>query len=81
MLCSQYRLVGQKEGGKITYHVEVRKRHDRGIPSEHSATVSGGGQGPLGMSLEQADTAHLHSSAKTQDFDVSGSSDEMTDRS
>ncbi|UNO39451.1 hypothetical protein [Streptomyces sp. MST-110588] len=76
----QYRLVGEKDGGEIKYHVEVRKRYDWGIPSEHRATVSGGA-GPLGMDLEQADIAHLHSSGMAQDFDVSGSSDEMTARS
>ncbi|MER6009411.1 hypothetical protein [Streptomyces bluensis] len=74
----QYRLVGEKEGGEITYRVEVRKRYDWGVPSEHRATVSGGGPGPMGMDLEQADIAHLHSSGMAQDFDVSGSSDEMT---
>ncbi|MFI2190313.1 hypothetical protein [Streptomyces sioyaensis] len=57
---------------------QVRKRYDWGIPSEHRATVSGGGPGPLGMSLEQADIAHLHSSGMARDFDVSGSSDELT---
>ncbi|WP_189296740.1 hypothetical protein [Streptomyces albospinus] len=72
---------GSKEGGKITYHIEVRMRDDWGIPSEHRATVSGGGPGPLGMSLEQADIAHLHSPQMARDFDVSGSSDEMTARS
>ncbi|MDT0458269.1 hypothetical protein RM550_21435 [Streptomyces sp. DSM 41527] len=74
----QYRLVGEKEGDEITYHVEVKKRYDWGIPSEHRATVSGGGPGPLGMNLEQADIAHLHSSGMARDFDVSGTSDEMT---
>ncbi|NBE56189.1 hypothetical protein [Streptomyces boluensis] len=74
----QYRLVGEKQGDEITYHVEVQKRYDWGIPSEHRATVSGGGPGPTGMDLEQADIAHLHSSGMAQDFDVSGSSDEMT---
>lgn len=74
----QYRLVGEKAGGEITYHVEVKKRYDWGIPSEHRATVSGGGPGPLGMNLEQADIAHLHSSGMARDFDVSGTSDEMT---
>lgn len=54
------------------YHVEVKKRYDWGIPSEHRATVSGGGPGPLGMNLEQADIAHLHSSGMARDFDVSG---------
>ncbi|MFG2528135.1 hypothetical protein [Streptomyces sp. NPDC048516] len=74
----QYRLVGEKEGGEVTYHVEVKKRYDWGIPSEHRATVSGGGPGPLGMNLEQADIAHLHSSGMARDFDVSGTSGEMT---
>ncbi|WP_420035847.1 hypothetical protein ACN2WE_29610 [Streptomyces sp. cg28] len=77
----QYRLVGEKEGDEITYHVEVKKRYDWGIPSEHRATVSGGGPGPMGMDLEQADIAHLHSAGTARDFDVSGSSDEMTVRS
>lgn len=77
----QYRLVGEKQGDEIKYHVEVQKRYDWGIPSEHRATVSGGGPGPMGMDLEQADIAHLHTSGMAQDFDVSGSSDEMTARS
>lgn len=77
----QYRLVGEKEGDEITYHVEVKKRYGWGIPSEHRATVSGGGPGPIGMDMEQADIAHLHSSGMARDFDVSGSSDEMTARS
>ncbi|MGW7056672.1 hypothetical protein, partial [Streptomyces sp. NPDC054888] len=77
----QYRLVGEKEGDEIKYHVEVQKRYDWGIPSEHRATVSGDGPGPLGMDLEQADIAYLHSSDMAQDFNVSGSSDEMTARS
>lgn len=77
----QYRLVGEKEGGEINYHVEVQKRYDWDIPSEHRATVSGGGPGPFGMDLEQADIAHLHSSGMARDFDVPGSSDQMTTRS
>ncbi|MDI3420873.1 hypothetical protein [Streptomyces luteolus] len=77
----QYRLVGEKEDGEITYHVEVKKRYDWGIPSEHRATVSGGGPGPLGMELEQADIAHLHTSGMARDFNVSGSSGDMTARS
>ncbi|EST36173.1 hypothetical protein N566_16595 [Streptomycetaceae bacterium MP113-05] len=77
----QYRLVGEKEGDEITYHVEVQKRYDWGTPSEHRATVSGGGPGPFGMDLEQADIAHLHSSGMARDFDVAGSSEEMTARS
>ncbi|MEU6308347.1 hypothetical protein [Streptomyces chartreusis] len=77
----QYRLVGEKQGDEIKYHVEVQKRYDWGIPSEHRATVSGGGPGPMGMDLEQADIAHLHTSGMAQDFAVSGASDAMTARS
>lgn len=76
----QYRLVGEKEGGDITYRVDVKKRYDWGIPSEHRSTVSGGA-GPFGMDLEQADIAHLHSSGMARDFDVSGSSGKMKARS
>lgn len=74
----QYRLVREKEGDEITCHAEVEKRYDWGIPSEHRGTVSGGGPGPMGMDLEQAEIAHLHhlhSSGMAQDFDVSGSSE------
>jgi hypothetical protein len=69
----QYRMVGEKHDGRITYHVEVRKRYDWGIPSEHRRTLDGGV-----VELEQADIAHLHSAGMAQDFDVSGSSDTMT---
>lgn len=73
----QYRVVGEVHDGEATYRVEVRKRYDWGIPSEHRATVSGGA-GPAEIEMEQADIAHLHSVGMARDFDVVGTSDEMT---
>lgn len=73
----QYRLVGEKQGNDITYHVEVQKRYDWGIPSEHRRTVSKDIPFMPDVKLEQADLAHLHSSGLARDFDVHGSSDVM----
>lgn len=72
----QYRLVGEKDGDEITYRVDVMKRYDWGIPSEHRRTLEGG-WGPLSIEMEQADIARLHSVGMAQDFNVYGSSDVM----
>jgi hypothetical protein len=72
----QYRTVGEKHGDQVTYHVEVKKRYDWGIPSEHRRTQTKFG-GPFEMSLEQADLAHLNTTGLAHDFDVKGSSGQM----
>ncbi|SEC57578.1 hypothetical protein SAMN05428945_3273 [Streptomyces sp. 2224.1] len=72
----QYRTVGEKHGNEVTYHVEVQKRYDWGIPSEHRKTQEAFG-GPFKMSLEQADLAHLNTTGLGRDFDVKGSSGQM----
>ena len=51
---------------------EVQKLYDWGIPSEHRSDVGGGQQ------MEQADIAHLNTVGLAQDFNVRGTSDEMT---
>ncbi|GAA2333262.1 hypothetical protein [Streptomyces cuspidosporus] len=71
----QYRTVGEKRDGRITYHVEVQKRYDWGIPSEHRRNVSG--VGGL-ITMEQADIAHLNTTGKAHDFDVRGRTGERT---
>ncbi|MFF4212701.1 hypothetical protein ACFYZE_25740 [Streptomyces sp. NPDC001796] len=73
----QYRLTGYVHDGEVTYRVEVKKRYDWGIPSEHRANATGG-WGPASMNLEQADIAHLNTVGMGRDFDVVGTSDEMT---
>ncbi|MBC3993029.1 hypothetical protein H8N00_29985 [Streptomyces sp. AC563] len=72
----QYRIVGTKNDAGVSYHVEVRKRYDWGVPSEHRRNPSGG-FGPLEMELEQADIARLHSVGIARDFDVVGKSQEL----
>lgn len=70
-----YRLVGEKRDGVITYHVEVRKRYDWGIPSEHRRPLNGG---PI--HFEQADLARLNLVGAASDFDVQGQTSTMTTR-
>ncbi|MPY58385.1 hypothetical protein [Streptomyces spongiae] len=70
----QYRLVGEKHGDEITYRVDVRKRYDWGVPSEHRRTQDQF-KGPFKVELEQADLAHLNSVGLARDFNVRGSSD------
>lgn len=65
----QYRLVGQKHGDRITYQVEVQKRYDWGVPSEHRRDLD---KGPL--QFEQADLARLNMVGMAKDFDVKGRS-------
>lgn len=65
----EYRVVGEKKDGEITYHVEVRKRYDWGIPSEHRRNLEGAGGT---VDIEQADVAHLNASGMGRDFDVRG---------
>ncbi|MFB7943347.1 hypothetical protein ACFC6L_00355 [Kitasatospora phosalacinea] len=73
----QYRLVGEKHGGTIDYHVEVQKRYDWGVPSEHRSNLH---QTRL-VNLEQADIAHLNTTGQARDFDVTGSTGPLTSRS
>ncbi|GAA1195802.1 hypothetical protein F4556_003706 [Kitasatospora gansuensis] len=70
----QYRLVGEKHHGTITYRVEVQKRYNWGTPSEHRRDLD---KTPL-IHLEQADIAHLHSTGLAQDFDVKGTTGPLT---
>jgi len=73
----QYRLVGEKHGGEIVYHVEIQKRYDWGIPSEHRRDLEK--DTPiLDVDFEQADIAHLNTTGKARDFDVVGSSGQKT---
>jgi hypothetical protein len=71
----KYRLVGEKHDGQITYHVDVQKRYDWGIPSEHRRPLNGG---PL--HFEQADIARLNMVGEASDFDVHGQTSAKTTR-
>jgi hypothetical protein len=71
----EYRLVGEKHGGTITYHVDVAKRYDWGIPSEHRRSLD---EGPI--HLEQSDIARLNMVGMGKDFDVHGATHTMTSR-
>ncbi|MFD7923641.1 hypothetical protein ACFV3R_31065 [Streptomyces sp. NPDC059740] len=73
----QYRMVGEKHGNKVTYHTEIKKRYDWGVPSEHRTTQSQA-IGPFGITLEQADLAHLNTVGLARDFDVQGKSKQTT---
>lgn len=63
----QYRLVGHKQDGKVTYQVEVQKRYDWGIPSEHRRNLD---HSPV--HLEQSEVARLNYVGLAKDFDVHG---------
>ncbi|MFG2227929.1 hypothetical protein [Streptomyces sp. NPDC048644] len=65
----EYRTVGHKQGDHISYQVEVRKRYDWGVPSEHRRDLD---KGPL--NFEQADLARLNMVGMAKDFDVKGRS-------
>lgn len=71
----EYRLVGEKRDGQITYHVEVQKRYDWGTPSEHRRPLDGG---PI--HFEQADLARLNMVGEASDFDVRGQTATKTTR-
>jgi hypothetical protein len=68
-----YRVVGEKHGDQITYHVEVEKRYDWGVPSEHRRDLD---KGPI--HFEQSEIARLNMVGKAKDFDVRGSTGTMT---
>lgn len=71
----EYRLVGNKHQGQIDYHVEVRKRYDWGVPSEHRRDLD---KGPV--HFEQADLARLNLVGEATDFDVTGRTGTKTTR-
>ncbi len=73
----QYRLVGEKVNGQIEYHVEIQKRYDWGIPSEHRADLAQESM-LLDVHYEQADIARLNSVGLARDFDVKGTSKTTT---
>jgi hypothetical protein len=69
----QYRLVGEKHGNQITYHVDVQKQYDWGTPSEHRRDLS---RRPI--HFEQSEIARLNLVGKAKDFHVHGSTGTMT---
>lgn len=69
----EYRLVGEKHGGEITYQVEVKKRYDWGSPSEHRRPLD---KWPI--HFEQADVARLNMDGEASDFDVQGKTSPKT---
>ncbi|MEQ0560399.1 hypothetical protein ABJI51_15020 [Amycolatopsis sp. NEAU-NG30] len=75
----QYRLVGEKHGDEVVYHVEIQKRYDWGIPSEHRRDLEKSTP-LLDVDFEQADIAHLNTTGMARDFDVVGSSAQKTAR-
>lgn len=73
----EYRVVGHKSDDQIAYQVEVRKRYDWGVPSEHRADL----EAPAGlMDAEQSEIARLNYTGLAQDFDVHGKTPTMTAR-
>lgn len=74
----QYRLVGEKHGGQITYHVEVQKRYDWGVPTEHRGDLDKN-VGPVPVvHIEQSEVARLNALGLAKDFDVHGTTKTMT---
>ncbi|MDJ0347569.1 RHS repeat-associated core domain-containing protein [Streptomyces sp. H10-C2] len=66
----QWRVSGTKltrEG--IVYNLEVRKRYDWGVPSEHRDDLNG-----AWIHFNQPELAHLHTVGMARDFNVYGSS-------
>jgi hypothetical protein len=74
----RYRLVGVKNGDQITYHVEIYKRYDFGIPSEHRRDLEKRIQGISVFGVHQADVSRLNMVGKAKDFYVYGTSAQMT---
>jgi hypothetical protein len=74
----QYRVVGEKHGGQIKYHVEVQKRYDWGVPTEHRRDLDYKPGGVPLIHLEQAEVAQLNALGKAKDFDVHGTTGTMT---
>lgn len=73
----QYRVVGHKTGDVVTYQVEVRKRYDWGVPSEHRADLVAPGKA---VNAEQSEIARLNHTRLAQDFDVHGRTSTMSTR-
>ncbi|NLU68673.1 hypothetical protein [Streptomyces sp. HNM0574] len=71
----QYRVVGEKNGDELTYHVEVQKDYDWGLPSEHRRDLEYWGA-PV---FEQADIARLVYVGKAEDYDVTGRTETRTE--
>lgn len=73
----EYRTVGHKTGDHVTYQVEVRKRYDWGVPSEHRGDLVA----PAGVvDVEQSEVARLNQTRQARDFDVNGRTGTMTTR-
>jgi hypothetical protein len=70
-----YRVVGQKHDGQIEYRVEIKKRYDWGIPSEHRRDLE-----RHFLHFEQADLARLNMVGEATDFDVTGTTGTRTTR-
>jgi hypothetical protein len=69
----QYRLVGEKQGDHISYQVEVHKRYDWGVPSEHRRDLQ-----KFTAHFEQSEIARLNMVGEAKDFDVHGKTATMT---
>lgn len=74
----QYRVVGEKHGGQINYHVEVQKRYDWGVPTEHRRDLDAKPGGVPVVHLEQSQVARLNQLGLGKDFDVHGTTGTMT---
>lgn len=73
----EYRVVGHKRGDHVNYQVEVRKRYDWGVPSEHRGDLTA----PAGaVDVEQSEVARLDQTRLAKDFDVHGRTPTMTAR-
>ncbi|MEU8568776.1 hypothetical protein AB0C51_10490 [Streptomyces pathocidini] len=73
----EYRVVGHKTGDQVTYQVEIRKRYDWGVPSEHRGDLVA----PAGLvDVEQSEVARLNQTQQAKDFDVHGRTGTMTTR-
>lgn len=73
----EYRVVGHKTGSEVAYQVEVRKRYDWGVPSEHRGDLVA----PAGVvDVEQSEVARLNHTRQAKDFDVHGRTGTMTTR-
>lgn len=70
----EYRLVGEKHGSQVTYHVEVQKQYDWGQPSEHRRDLDKGGV----VHFEQSQIARLNMVGKGKDYRVYGSTGTLT---
>src|SRR5690606_4263128 len=82
----EYKLVGEKKDGVITYHIEIQKEYNYGTPSQYRGNLGPTislpefiKPDPIKIELiEQADASRLHSTAMARDFTVHGKSDTKT---